>query len=79
MKRSDSGAPELSIDDPELLEDGQEEVFSHTAVERGSVYDPPALGPFDADGCSTESSPHEKPETSRPRDAVAPQAPDPHA
>jgi hypothetical protein len=30
---------------PELLEDGQEEVFSYTAVERGDVIDPLALDP----------------------------------
>ena len=32
---------------PELLDDGQEEVFAHTAVERGDVEDPKALGPED--------------------------------
>jgi hypothetical protein len=70
MKRSNSAAPELSIDDPELLEDGQEEVFSHTAVERGEVYDPPALGPFDADDCAVE------PSTDARRNTKAPQAPE---
>lgn len=30
---------------PELLEDGQEEVFSWTAVERGLTEDPTALDP----------------------------------
>lgn len=30
---------------PDLLQDGQEEVFSHAAVERGLVQDPLALGP----------------------------------
>jgi hypothetical protein len=30
--------------DVEVIEDGQEEVFSQTAVERGFVKDPPALG-----------------------------------
>jgi hypothetical protein len=32
---------------PELLEDGQEEVFAYSAVERGQVEDPKALGPED--------------------------------
>ncbi len=31
----------------ELLDDGQEEVFSYSAVERGLVEDPKALGPAD--------------------------------
>jgi hypothetical protein len=31
--------------EPELLEDGQEEVFSRTAVERGLIEDPKAMGP----------------------------------
>ena len=31
----------------ELLADGQEEVFSYTAVERGVVEDPPAIGPVE--------------------------------
>ncbi len=30
---------------PELLDDGQEEVFAKSAVERGVVQDPQALGP----------------------------------
>lgn len=34
---------EPNIDDPELLEDGQEEVFSRTAVEHGLAKDPKAL------------------------------------
>ena len=38
--------------DPELLADGQEEVFSWTAVERGIVKDPPAMGPVD--GCDPD-------------------------
>ena len=29
----------------ELMEDGQEEVFSRTAVEHGLIRDPPAIGP----------------------------------
>jgi hypothetical protein len=33
--------------DPELLDDGQEEVFSRSAVEAGDVADPKALGPED--------------------------------
>lgn len=33
--------------DPELLDDGQEEVFSRSAVEAGQVADPKALGPED--------------------------------
>jgi hypothetical protein len=36
---------EPNIPDPELLEDGQEEVFSRTAVEHGIVKDPRAIGP----------------------------------
>lgn len=36
-------------DKPELLEDGQEEVFSRTAVARGLVKDPKALGDEDGD------------------------------
>jgi len=32
---------------PELLDDGQEEVFAYSAVERGLVEDPKALGPAD--------------------------------
>jgi hypothetical protein len=40
---------EPNIDDPELLEDGQEEVFSRTAVEHGMAKDPRAIGPEDAD------------------------------
>lgn len=35
---------------PDLLQDGQEEVFSHKAVERGLIQDPRALGPDDVDG-----------------------------
>lgn len=31
----------------ELLEDGQEEVFSQTAVERGLAFDPPAMSEED--------------------------------
>jgi len=31
----------------EVVDDGQEEVFSHTAVERGLVKDPKALDPQD--------------------------------
>jgi hypothetical protein len=41
--------PEPNIPDPELLEDGQEEVFSRTAVEHGIVKDPRAIGPEDPD------------------------------
>jgi hypothetical protein len=33
----------------ELLEDGQEEVFSRTAVEHGFVKDPNAMGPVDGE------------------------------
>ena len=77
MKRSNSAVPELSIDDPELLEDGQEEVFSHTAVERGEVYDPPALGPFDADDCALGASREAK--QSRARAAPTPEASAPRA
>src|SRR5206468_11173 len=33
--------------DSEVLDDGQEEVFSHSAVERGLTKDPKALGPED--------------------------------
>ncbi len=38
---------DASIDpsEPELMDDGQEEAFSHTAVERGLVKDPTALDP----------------------------------
>jgi CRP-like cAMP-binding protein len=36
--------------DEELLEDGQEEVFSHTAVDLGLVKDPRALDPIDLGG-----------------------------
>lgn len=32
---------------PELLDDGQEEVFAYSAVERGVVEDPKALSPED--------------------------------
>jgi hypothetical protein len=42
--RADAIVPEAG---PELLEDGQEEVFSYTAVERGEVADPLALDPVD--------------------------------
>lgn len=35
---------------PDLLQDGQEEVFSHTAVERGLAHDPRAIGPACVDG-----------------------------
>ena len=31
--------------EPELLDDGQEEAFSYTAIERGMVKDPLALDP----------------------------------
>ena len=34
---------EPNIEDPELLEDGQEEVFSRTAIEHGLAKDPKAL------------------------------------
>ncbi|HEY9236235.1 MULTISPECIES: hypothetical protein [Phenylobacterium] len=45
---------------PDLLQDGQEEVFSHKAVERGLTHDPRALGPDRVDGedlpeCGSES------------------------
>ncbi|MEW5686067.1 MAG: hypothetical protein AB1942_14195 [Pseudomonadota bacterium] len=33
--------------EPELLDDGQEEVFARSAVERGVVKDPRALAPED--------------------------------
>lgn len=32
---------------PELLDDGQEEVFAYSAVERGVVEDPKAMAPED--------------------------------
>lgn len=34
-------------DDPQVLDDGQEEVFAYGAVVRGIVEDPMALGPDD--------------------------------
>jgi len=49
-------APRITSDRPttamegtrsELLDDGQEEVFAYSAVERGLVEDPKALGPAD--------------------------------
>lgn len=42
-------APRASenADDSEVLDDGQEEVFSRTAIENGMVEDPKALGPED--------------------------------
>lgn len=36
-----------NADDSEVLDDGQEEVFSRTAIENGMVEDPKALGPED--------------------------------
>lgn len=43
----DAPLPDGPIDpaEPELMDDGQEEVFSHTAVELGLVKDPTALDP----------------------------------
>lgn len=41
---SPASAPDA---DPEILDDGQEEVFSRRAVEAGDVADPKALGPED--------------------------------
>ena len=32
---------------PDLMQDGQEEVFSHRAVDLGLTRDPPAMGPAD--------------------------------
>lgn len=48
-KGSITAGPGAMLDarDPEVLDDGQEEVFSRTAVERGVVEDPKALGPED--------------------------------
>ena len=45
-------APPAPVDegDAEVLDDGQEEVFSHRAVERGLTKDPKALGPDDLAG-----------------------------
>jgi hypothetical protein len=42
-------ADDATVAGGELLEDGQEEVFSKTAVERGLVKDPNAMGPDDPD------------------------------
>ncbi|MBU1376241.1 MAG: hypothetical protein KKA30_09745 [Alphaproteobacteria bacterium] len=40
--------PDKGLDvDREVLDDGQEEVFSYTAVASGQVADPKALGPED--------------------------------
>lgn len=50
---TDQPAPEPPLYDdpaPDLLQDGQEEVFSHAAVERGLAQDPRALGPQVIDG-----------------------------
>ena len=46
---SERPAPRASenVDDSEVLDDGQEEVFSRTAIENGMVEDPKALGPED--------------------------------
>lgn len=44
---ADPSTPPASDADPELLDDGQEEVFSRSAVEAGQVADPKALGPED--------------------------------
>ena len=47
-KPADQAAPEPPLYEdpaPDLLQDGQEEVFSHAAVERGLAQDPRALGP----------------------------------
>lgn len=46
-RESTVGPPPEPGEAPELLEDGQEEVFSWTAVEHGCVKDPPAMGPVD--------------------------------
>ena len=58
MSRHDASGPEAPPPPPEgpipdaggeLLDDGQEEVFSRSAVEAGLVADPKALGPEDLD------------------------------
>lgn len=40
-------APRPAATDHDVLDDGQEEVFSHSAVEAGLTKDPKALGPED--------------------------------
>lgn len=50
LQPATSFAPAPAPSDPadgDVLDDGQEEVFSHSAVERGLVEDPKALGPED--------------------------------
>lgn len=45
-----TGSPDATVPEDklrELLEDGQEEVFSRTAVEHGVLKDPNAMGPVD--------------------------------
>ncbi len=39
--------PATPSEDAELIDDGQEEVFARTAVQRGFVKDPKALAPED--------------------------------
>jgi hypothetical protein len=49
-----AGRPDPCAGDPagdcEIVDDGQEEVFSRTAIEKGLVKDPKALGPEDLGG-----------------------------
>jgi len=40
-------APDQAPDQAEVIEDGQEEVFSRTAVEKGLIEDPKAMDPRD--------------------------------
>ncbi|WP_296595000.1 hypothetical protein [Phenylobacterium sp.] len=47
-------------DDSEVLDDGQEEVFSRTAIENGAVEDPKALGPEDLARVSLSRTPSGK-------------------
>lgn len=50
-KQTVTGAEPPLYEDPapDLLQDGQEEVFSHKAVERGLAQDPRAIGPSGVD------------------------------
>ncbi|MFN3512556.1 MAG: hypothetical protein ACK41C_05905 [Phenylobacterium sp.] len=48
---------DATADGLELLEDGQEEVFSQTAVARGFVKDPTALAEADEPDRPSEASP----------------------
>ncbi|HQT52480.1 MAG: hypothetical protein Q8N10_17660 [Phenylobacterium sp.] len=52
--------------EPELLDDGQEEAFSYTAIERGLVKDPLAMDPDLLRPADTTDRPRREAGTDRP-------------